>query len=195
MKKKVFSASLLLTAFVGAFALYFFLYHTQTQHNTVQKPYILTEKIKALPQRITIPAIGVNAAIQQVGITTLGAMDVPGNATDAGWYNLGPVPGASGSAVMVGHYDTVDGTKGIFANLHLLKPGEIISIEDSNKHQTVFIVRESRKYNPQADASEVFGQASGNHLNLITCDGKWDNSQKSYSERLVVFSDVLGSNK
>jgi hypothetical protein len=28
------------------------------------------------------------------------------------------------------------------------------------------------------------------HLNLITCDGVWDVTKKSYSKRLVVFADI-----
>ena len=31
----------------------------------------------------------------------------------------------------------------------------------------------------------------GNHLNLITCDGEWNEDQKTFSKRLVVFSDAV----
>ncbi len=40
-------------------------------------------------------------------------------------------------------------------------------------------------------ADEVFSRNDGAYLNLITCDGLWDGVKKSYSKRLVVFSDVI----
>jgi sortase A len=146
---------------------------------------------KALPQRITIPTIGVIAAIQLVGLTPEGAMEVPSSIRDVGWYKYGSQPGEPGSAVIAGHYDGKNGTKGVFEKLHLLKRGDKIYIEDSALKMKIFIVRESRRYNPEADSSAVFNQSNGSHLNLITCEGSWDDAQKSYSKRLVVFADAM----
>jgi LPXTG-site transpeptidase (sortase) family protein len=146
---------------------------------------------KNLPIRLIIPGIQVNAAIEQVGITPEGAMAVPRNINNVGWYNPGPRPGERGGAVIAGHYDGENGAKGVFQNLHLLKIADKIYIEDSDGKMTLFIVKESRLYNPDADASTVFGQSDGSHLNLITCEGTWDQAQKSYSKRLVVFADAV----
>jgi sortase A len=173
-------------------------FFTRTYYqNLTKQAVVLGEKAhveqpiqKAIPQRITIPAIGVNALIQHVGLTPQGAMEVPSNTTDTGWYKLGPQPGELGSAVIDGHYDGKDGTKGVFEKLHLLKTGDKIYIKDSKGKTKLFIVRESRRYNPEADASAVFNQSNGTYLNLITCEGNWDDAQKSYSKRLVVFADT-----
>lgn len=146
-----------------------------------------------LPLRILIPSIHVDAAIQQVGLTPQGAMEVPSDATDTGWYKLGSIPGEHGSAVIAGHYDGENGTKGVFENLHLLKRGDKIYIKVSSRKTKSFIVRESRMYDPKADASAVFNQSDGSYLNLITCDGQWDDFQKSYSKRLVVFTELSTS--
>jgi LPXTG-site transpeptidase (sortase) family protein len=144
----------------------------------------------SLPIRLEIPAIQVNAIIEQVGTTPEGAMAVPSDTKNVGWYNLGPHPGEHGSAVIAGHYDGIQGTKGVFEKLHMLKAGDKLYVEDMSGKRKSFIVRQSRSYNPNADASVVFGQSSGNHLNLITCEGIWDQTQKRYSKRLVIFADA-----
>lgn len=145
---------------------------------------------KSPPVRITIPAITVNAAIQQVGFTPQGAMDVPTNTIDAGWYKYGPSPGDIGSAVLVGHYDGENGDKGVFEKLHQLKTGDKIYVENSDGEMIAFVVRETRIYDPKADSSAVFNQTKGSHLNIITCHGDWDDAQNSFSKRLVVFTDA-----
>jgi sortase A len=142
------------------------------------------------PVRLTIPGINVDAAVEYVGLTSDGAMDVPGNTRNAGWYKLGPNPGQAGSAVIAGHLDGKKGEPGVFNNLATLKPGDKLSVIDDQGVTTTFVVRESRRYDPEADASEVFGSSDGQaHLNLITCEGVWNETQQSYSDRLVVFTD------
>ncbi|MDQ3239400.1 MAG: class F sortase [bacterium] len=146
---------------------------------------------EVVPDRIIIPAIGIDTAIQQVGLTEDGAMEVPSNNTDVGWFKFGPPPGQIGSAVITGHYDGENGATGIFEKLHTLQKGDKIYIKDTEGQVTNFTVRETRKYNPDADASEVFNQTESSHLNLITCDGSWETAQNSYSKRLVVFTDAI----
>jgi LPXTG-site transpeptidase (sortase) family protein len=142
------------------------------------------------PVQMTIPAINVNAAVQEVGVTPNGTMDVPSNAVDVGWYKLGRSPGEIGNAVMAGHFDGKKGEPGVFNDLDKLQPGNKIYVKDERGMTTTFVVRESREYNPDADAADVFGSSDGKaHLNLITCEGTWNKLKNSYSHRLVVFTD------
>jgi len=147
------------------------------------------------PTRLTIPAINVDSAVQQVGLTANGAMDVPSNVIDVGWYEFGRNPGDIGSAVIAGHFDGKKGERGVFTNLDKLKPGNKIFVEDEKGMTITFVVRESRKYDPAENAADVFSSSDGRaHLNLITCDGVWDEAQNSYSNRLIVFTDKEGEN-
>lgn len=140
-----------------------------------------------LPVRINIPTININAAIERVGVTAGGAMDVPKSQDDAAWLDLGPRPGENGSAVIAGHYG---GKISVFNNLYKLRKGDKIYVEDDKGAIISFVVRESRRYDPKADASSVFASNDGKpHLNLVTCEGVWDKVSKSYSKRLVVFAD------
>jgi LPXTG-site transpeptidase (sortase) family protein len=144
-----------------------------------------------LPVRLKIPKINVDAALEPVGLTSQGAVDVPKGPANAGWFDLGPRPGEKGSSVIDGHFGWwKNGTQAVFDNLDKLRKGDKVYIEDETGATITFVVRESRMYNPNADATDVFGSNDGKvHLNLITCDGVWDKVAKGYSQRLVVFTD------
>jgi LPXTG-site transpeptidase (sortase) family protein len=143
-----------------------------------------------LPVRLKIPIINVDTTVYNVGLTSSGAMDIKEDPTKVAWYEFGPRPGEIGNAVIAGHYGWIDNKESIFNNLHNLKKGNEVIITDSNGLSITFSVTESRKFDPNANASSVF-YANDNkaHLNLITCDGAWVNSKKSYTDRLVVFTD------
>jgi len=140
--------------------------------------------------RLKIPKINLNAAIESVGLTPDGAMDAPKGPTNTAWFNLGPSPGEKGSAVIDGHFGWYNGKPAVFDDLNKLQKGDKLYVEDETGASTTFVVRMSRSYDPKADATDVFGSDDGKaHLNLITCEGVWDKATKSYSNRLVVFSD------
>ncbi len=142
------------------------------------------------PIRLRIPIIGVDAAIDYVGLAVDGAMAVPENQGEVAWFELGPRPGENGSAVMAGHYGLKGGQASVFDDLYKLRQGDRLYVENEEGVIISFIVRESRRYDPKADASEVFVSDDGQaHLNLITCEGIWNKDLKTYSERLVVFTD------
>ena len=142
-----------------------------------------------LPVRLKISKINVDAVVEYVGFSPDGAMDVPKERTNVAWFELGPRPGESGSAVIVGHYGWKNKSSA-FDNLYKLRKGDKVYIEDDKGVIISFVVRENRRYDPKADASDIFGSNDGeSHLNLITCEGIWNKDSNSYSERLVVFTD------
>jgi len=144
-----------------------------------------------LPVRLVITKINVDAKIESVGLTPDGAVDVPKDPTNAAWFNLGPLPGETGSSVIDGHYGWwKDGTQAVFNNLSSLHKGDRLYVKDAAGTTITFMVRESRKYDPKANDADVFNSSDGkSHLNLITCSGTWNNIQKKYSDRLVIFTD------
>lgn len=143
-----------------------------------------------LPVSIEIPKINIRAAVEYVGVTSGGAMDVPKGPSDVAWFNLGPRPGENGSAVIAGHEGWKDGISAVFDDLYKLQKGDKIYIEDKQGTTATFVVREIKIYNEKEDAFNVFNSSDGKaHLNLITCEGTWNKISKSYSDRLVVFTD------
>lgn len=152
---------------------------------------IVAEQPRAgLPIRLKIPTIRVDAAIDSLGLTPEGLMDVPKGPGTTGWYELGPRPGEAGSAVIDGHFSWKNNLPAVFDNLSELQKGNKIFVEDDTGASIVFVVRDIQRYDPEADASEVFFSTDGkSHLNLITCGGTWNKKSKSFSQRLVVFAD------
>jgi LPXTG-site transpeptidase (sortase) family protein len=118
-------------------------------------------------------------------------MGTPDGPDTVAWYQRGPRPGEIGSAVVAGHFGTwEDGRGSVFDNLHQLKAGDRVFVQDEAGERISFVVRESRRFDPEADATDVFTSDDGKaHLNLITCEGDWSESAQSYSRRLVVFTD------
>ena len=82
------------------------------------------------PVHLRIPAIGVAEALRPVGLLPDGAMQTP-SFGEAGWYRLGPRPGAPGPAVLVAHVHGPDGDD-VFARL-LTFPNVLITA-----HQAFF---------------------------------------------------------
>jgi len=159
------------------------------KEKSIPQNQVISKVSSGSPARLTISAINVNAAIQHVGVKSNGEMEVPSNTVDVGWFKLGPRPGEIGSAVISGHFDGKNGEDGVFTNLHKLKKGDKLYIEDDKGTAIAFVVREKRTYDP-GYAEEVFISSDSAHLNLVTCDGVWDGNKKSYSKRLVVFTDA-----
>lgn len=145
-----------------------------------------------LPVRLKIPSISSNSSIEYVGITAQKEMAVPKNIENAAWYELGPRPGETGSAVIAGHYGWKNGEVSVFDNLKSVAVGDLIYIEDDKGVTLTFIVHEIRTYEWKEDTTNVFTSYDGkSHLNLITCNGVWNKAEKSYSKRLVIFTDKI----
>lgn len=143
-----------------------------------------------LPVRLSIPAIGVDAALEYVGLTADGEVGVPEDPGDAAWLDAGPRPGEEGTAVIDGHYGWKDDIPAVFDDLIKLQKGDKVYVEDESGTTTVFVVRDIQTYGENENVPGVFVSSDGKaHLNLITCEGVWNAASKSYSDRLVVFTD------
>lgn len=163
--------------------------------NEGDKPDVNAYRVAAaLPRKISIPKLGVEARTLKLGVTEAGALASPANIYDAGWYDQSAKPGEPGAMVIDGH---VHGpTKpGVFHDLKTLKPGDEISIERGDGKIFSYRVVKSKSY--PADSVEMMGAAltpvkpGKPGLNLITCTGELDESGNHYKDRLVVFAEQL----
>jgi len=147
---------------------------------------------QGLPVRLKIPIIGVNSAIEDAFISPEGRMDVPAGSVNVAWFALGPKPGEVGSAVIGGHYGVSNGGPFVFYKLDQLKIGDKIYIVDDKGDTLTFVVRSIKSFDRNADATTVFTSHDGlAHLNLITCEGIWNQVNGNYPQRLVVFTDAV----
>ncbi|HLX40171.1 MAG TPA: class F sortase [Ktedonobacteraceae bacterium] len=148
-------------------------------------------KAQINPVRLEIPAIGVNAIVEQVGVLSSGDLETPSAHpwVDVGWFASGPVPGEQGSAVIDGHLDRPGGYPAVFwylRNVHIGDTVLVVNAQGVTKH---FRVTNIAFYQPQAaPLQEIFGNDSGTYLNLITCAGDWIPSQHQTTLRQVVYT-------
>ncbi len=145
----------------------------------------------AEPMHLTIPAIGVDAPVEQVGLAADGSLETPAQNPwkGVGWYQAGPKPGEKGSAVIDGHLDDYSAVPAVFWNLKKLQPGDDVVVIDAQGQTIHFKVDHVASYPPdQAPLQQIFGKADGTYLNLITCGGYWIPSKQQLSERFVVYT-------
>lgn len=150
-----------------------------------------TPSPRLVPATIIIPKLGIQTAVEQVGLTATDNMDVPKNAANVAWYQYGPKPSEVGNAVIAGHYDTPTGKAAIFFRLRSLKAGDEIEVVSENAIRSTFVVTElaTIPYN-QFPSEHVFKTRAGKNLNLITCGGIWDPKRKTYVDRIVVYTTL-----
>jgi sortase (surface protein transpeptidase) len=136
-----------------------------------------------------VPAISVDAPIDEVGLTPQGDLATPSDVSHVGWYRAGSLPGQPGSSVIDGHLDWYSGPA-VFANLGRLHPGDRLSVTYSNGPAAVFSVSTMTTYSAdQRPAAQLFRADGPPQLFLITCAGPWDGTR--YRERLVVTAQQI----
>ena len=74
-----------------------------------------------------------------------GTVEVPENPAVAGWFRLGPPPGAAGSSVILGHVDSTSGPA-VFFRLDELSPGDRIAVRMDDGTTAHFRVRAVETY-------------------------------------------------
>jgi sortase (surface protein transpeptidase) len=145
------------------------------------------------PAQIRIPALGIEAPVESVGLLANGAMALPQFPSDAGWLGSGPAPGSIGNAVIAGHLDGTRGQPAAFWALGRLRSGDAITVITAGGTQLRFAVVRIGRYDRQAvPLVAVFGPSNQANLNLLTCAGPYLQDQQTYRERLVVYTRLIG---
>jgi sortase (surface protein transpeptidase) len=141
------------------------------------------------PVHLTIPSIGVDSDVMRLGLNTDGTVEVPPSdkGMTTGWYSGGPVPGAPGPAVLIGHNDTRYG-RAVFHDLKKIAKGADIAVRDAAGKEVHFKVTGRETADKKAFPTErVYGRTEGRALRLITCDGAFD-AQGHTLDNLIVYA-------
>jgi sortase (surface protein transpeptidase) len=144
-----------------------------------------------VPVALTIPAIGVQTTLVDLGLTSSGTLQVPSSTAVAGWYSGSPRPGATGSAIIAGHIDSRLGP-GIFFYLSRLRRGDRVYVRRADGALVVFSVTAVQMY-PKDDfpTKAVYGPTPDPELRLITCGGTFDYESGSYLSNTVVYATEI----
>jgi hypothetical protein len=144
----------------------------------------------ALPHRLDIPGLGVQAPVVPRGLDGRGAPDPPpfDQPGVVGWYRDGAAPGAPGTALMVGHADTAT-RPAVFHRVSTLRPGERIRVARADGRIAEFTVEDVRVLaRDRFDARQAYGprRAGRAELRLVTCGGSFDRATGSYTANVIV---------
>lgn len=141
-----------------------------------------------LPTRLTIPAIGVDEGMHGVGLKPDGAMETP-NFGDAGWYKLGPRPGAWGPAVIVAHVHGPAGND-VFARLHELKAGDRVTVRRADGVSTFVVESTEQTKKESLPYDRIWGDVDRPVLRLITCGGTPNPVTRMYPDNTIVYAEL-----
>lgn len=146
----------------------------------------------AYPVLLQIPAIGVRAYVEQLGERADGSMATPTDPDNVAWYSYGAIPGENGNMVMAGHLDRAGGAPAVFWDLAALTIGDTVIVQDVGGTAYHYAVSDTASYPyTQAPLDQIFGFDLVSRLNLITCRGSWDRNRQTYTERLVVYTELV----
>lgn len=144
------------------------------------------------PLRLTVPVLGIDAQIQQVGVTKSGNMATPTNFTDVGWYKFGTRPGEEGSAVIAGHRSNAVFLPAVFYPLKDIQKGDDIYVFTEDGSTLHFTVTTIATYDYQKVPTDILFNETGNrYLKLITCAGAWHSDIKTADKRLIITSVLV----
>jgi Sortase domain len=140
------------------------------------------------PVAISIPRIGVQSRLVDLGLEPDGAMQTPGNPAEAGWFTGGPAPGALGPAVIAGHV-TWNGAPEVFYRLGTMRRGDQVTVTRKDGKTAVFTVSRVAQFSKSRFPSRaVYGTLDHAGLRLITCGGTYDAARHRYLDNVVVFA-------
>ncbi|WP_438289883.1 class F sortase [Streptomyces sp. HUAS TT7] len=140
---------------------------------------------------LAVPYLGVEAPVVALGLDAQRHLTTPpvDHPKVVGWYQGGPSPGESGTAVAVGHLDTRTGGA-VFAGLKMLRPGRLVEARRADGRIAVYTVDRIKTYaKAHFPDKEVYGPTGRPELRLITCSGRF-NAKTGYESNLVVFAHL-----
>ncbi|MHA6795069.1 class F sortase [Pseudonocardia bannensis] len=142
----------------------------------------------AVPMRLRLPGLGVDAPVAPVGVGADGLLGVPDDPAVVGWWPDGAAPGSGrGTVVIDGHVDTRAGGPGALSRLRVLRPGaEATVLTDAGAVR--YVVQTVRSYPKDALPAEVFASTGPPRLVLITCGGAFDRHARRYADNIVAYA-------
>lgn len=146
----------------------------------------------AVPDRVSIPAIRVDAPVVPVGLDPDGWVGAPPpeDPNLAGWFTGAVSPGEKGTAVVVGHVDNKQGPA-VFYGLGALKKGNRVEIRRKDGKTAIFEIygiEVFEKSNFPGD--RVYGSKGTPELRVITCGGGFS-KQSGYAGNVVAFARLV----
>jgi LPXTG-site transpeptidase (sortase) family protein len=146
----------------------------------------------SMPDRVSIPAIQVDAPLIPVGLDVDGWVGAPPpeDPNLAGWFTGAVTPGEKGTAVIDGHVDNQQGPA-VFYALGALKKGNSVEIVRQDGKTAVFEIYGIEVFQKNDfPGDRVYGSKGAPELRVITCGGGFS-KQSGYAGNVVAFARLV----
>lgn len=153
---------------------------------------------RSVPVHLSVPAIGVDSGLLQIGLNAAGAIQTPPLVRDshAYWLTVSPTPGQLGPATIIGHVDSAAYGPGVFFRLGALRQHDTISITRADGLVAEFAVERVVEYpKAQFPTFAVYGNTDNAALRLITCGGIFDPAVHSYESNIVAYASLVSTQR
>lgn len=152
---------------------------------------------KADPKKIIIPAAGVDAFIQNMGVDQHKEVAAPSNIHLAGWFVNSVRPGQRGLSIIDGHVNGRTDKNAVFANLAKLRQGDTFSVVKGDDSVLEYTVMSTQTIELAKVPDVLYSQDPkvSSQLNLITCGGTFDRGTREYASRTVVTAALQKNDK
>lgn len=139
------------------------------------------------PVRLQVPDVQLDMPVLAMGVDEDGAMALPSDTADAGWYRFGPAPGAPGTTVVAAHVDSLVHGLGAFARLRDVPVGAAVTVTTADGTDHGYRVdRVERISKTEVPLDLLFDRSGPERLVLVTCGGEFDRSTGHYLDNVVV---------
>jgi hypothetical protein len=147
---------------------------------------------RSVPVRVKVPSAGVDTGpVPRLGLNPDGTIEVPSvaQADRIGWYDKGVTPGETGPAILIGHFDTVEGPA-VLRNVSRIRVGDRVTVTRADGSDAVFRVRELEQTDKKTfPTRKVYGDTRRPELRLITCGGELVDGHRP--DNIVVYADLV----
>lgn len=141
--------------------------------------------VNMTPDRLVIPSLSLDARVEARGLDSHRNLATASDFNDVAWYNLGPVPGQAGNAVINGHVNWWTGDA-VFTHLAQIRVGDQVEIIRADGVSVWFKVTAKRTVPANSRIAALFAPTAASTLTLITCAGIWNPFTQSDTQRLLV---------
>jgi hypothetical protein len=141
-----------------------------------------------------IPAIGVNAPVLPTGVQAGGALAIPPDPSDVGWWAGGAFPGQpAGAVILVGHIDSAASGPGALLRLQDARPGNEVTVTTAGRAYRYRVVALRAYPKASLPVAAVFGQQVTARLVIISCGGPFDPATGHYLDNIVAYAVPSGT--
>jgi sortase (surface protein transpeptidase) len=145
------------------------------------------------PVSLAIPALGVDATIERLGVDSDQHLEVPSDPGAAGWYEESSAPGAAGAAVIAGHV-TWTQEPAVFFELGDLRPGQRVRVQRADGRTAIFAITKIAQYEKdEFPTAKIYRPGNRPVLRLITCGGQYDAASDSYDANVVAYGTLVAT--